>query len=388
MNDRLKALADAGVSIWLDDLSRELLERGDLAELIREKHVVGVTTNPSIFAAALANGERYDAQLRELAAGHGDVTDSLVEETVFALTTTDVRDACDLFTEEFGRSGGYDGRVSIEVSPDLAHDAGGTLHLAKQLWHAVDRPNCLIKIPATSEGMSAITATLAEGISVNVTLIFGLARYRDVMEAYVSGLEQASANGHDLATIHSVASFFVSRVDTEVDKRLDGIDEDVTAVRGRVGVANARLAFQAFESFFSGDRWNRLVEKGAHLQRPLWASTGVKNPDYRDTMYVDDLVVEGTVNTMPGKTMDLTADHGDIDGDQVHGHYRDAADVMKAMEGLGISYDDVISTLEKEGVDKFVDSWNELLETVRGQLEVALADVKKQRAAERAGDPA
>ena len=384
MNERLKALADAGVSIWLDDLSRERLETGNLAELITEKYVVGVTTNPSIFASALANGERYDAQLRELAVGHGDVTDSLVEETVFALTTTDVRDACDLFTEEFGRSGGYDGRVSIEVSPDLAHDTGGSVHLAKQLWHAVDRPNCLIKIPATTEGMPAITATLAEGISVNVTLIFGLARYREVMEAYVSGLEQAAANGHDLASIHSVASFFVSRVDTEVDKRLDDIDEDVTAVRGRVGVANARLAFQAFESFFSGDRWNRLAEKGAHLQRPLWASTGVKNPDYRDTMYIDDLVVDGTVNTMPEKTMEAAADHADIDGDQVHSHYSDAADVMKAMEGLGISYDDLIATLEKEGVEKFVASWNELLETVRGQLDVALADVKQQRAADRA----
>lgn len=384
MTDRLKALADAGVSIWLDDLSRERLETGNLAELITEKYVVGVTTNPSIFASALANGERYDAQLRELAVGHGDVTDSLVEETVFALTTTDVRAACDLFTEEFGRSGGYDGRVSIEVSPDLAHDTGGSVHLAKQLWHAVDRPNCLIKIPATTEGMPAITATLAEGISVNVTLIFGLARYREVMEAYVSGLEQAAANGHDLASIHSVASFFVSRVDTEVDKRLDDIDEDVTAVRGRVGVANARLAFQAFESFFSGDRWNRLAEKGAHLQRPLWASTGVKNPDYRDTMYIDDLVVDGTVNTMPEKTMEAAADHADIDGDQVHSHYSDAADVMKAMEGLGISYDDLIATLEKEGVEKFVASWNELLETVRGQLDVALADVKQQRAAERA----
>ncbi len=384
MTDRLKALADAGVSIWLDDLSRDRLETGNLAELIADKHVVGVTTNPSIFAAALADGERYDAQLRELAAGRGDVTDSLVEETVFALTTTDVRDACDLFTEEFGRSGGYDGRVSIEVSPDLAHDSGATLHMAKELWHTVDRPNCLIKIPATTEGMSAITASLAEGISVNVTLIFGLARYREVMEAYVSGLEQAAANGHDLASIHSVASFFVSRVDTEVDKRLDDIDEDVTSVRGRVGVANARLAFQAFESFFSGDRWDRLVEKGAHLQRPLWASTGVKNPDYRDTMYVDDLVVEGTVNTMPEKTMDAAADHGDIDGDQVHGHYSDAADVMKAMADLGISYDDVIATLEKEGVQKFVDSWHELLDTVRGQLEGALVDIKEQRATERA----
>ena len=384
MTDRLKDLADAGVSIWLDDLSRERLETGNLAGLIEEQHVVGVTTNPSIFASALAKGERYDQQLREHAAGHGDVTDSLVDETVFALTTSDVQNACDLFTEEFGRSGGVDGRVSIEVSPALAHDTGGTLHMAKELWAAVDRPNCLIKIPATTEGMAAITGALAEGISVNVTLIFGLQRYRDVMEAYVSGLEQAAAAGHDLSGIHSVASFFVSRVDTEVDKRLDGIDEDVTAVRGRVGVANARLAFQAFEQFFSGGRWERLAGQGAHPQRPLWASTGVKNPDYRDTMYVDDLVVEGTVNTMPEKTMEAVAEHSDIDGDQVHGHYGDAADVMRAMESLGISYDDVIATLEREGVQKFVDSWDELVETVRGQLDTALADVREQRTAERA----
>jgi transaldolase len=384
MNDRLKALADAGVSIWLDDLSRERLETGNLSELMKDKHVVGVTTNPTIFASALAEGERYDAQLRELARGHSDTTDKLVEDTVFALTTTDVRDACDLFTDTFESTGGRDGRVSIEVSPDLAHDTGGTLHMAKELWRAVDRPNCLIKIPATTEGLPAITGALAEGISVNVTLIFGLDRYRDVMEAYVSGLEQAAANGHDLANIHSVASFFVSRVDTEVDKRLDGIDEDVTAVRGRVGVANARLAFQAFERFFAGDRWDRLAAQGAHVQRPLWASTGVKNPDYRDTMYVDDLVVEGVVNTMPEKTLDAVADHGDIDGDQVHDHYSDAADVIKAMEGLGIPYDDVIATLEKEGVEKFVDSWHELLDTVRGQLEAALADVKEQRDADRA----
>jgi len=374
MSDNLKALADAGVSIWLDDLSRERIETGNLTDLIKDRSVTGVTTNPSIFAAALAEGERYDDQLRSVARGHALVTDSLVDEAVFTLTTTDVRDACELLTETYGTSGGADGRVSIEVSPDLAHDTGATIHSARKLWAEVDRPNCLIKIPATTAGMPAITAALAEGISVNVTLIFGLARYRDVMEAYVSGLEQAAAHGRDLATIHSVASFFVSRVDTEVDKRLDGIDEDVTAVRGKAGVANARLAFQAFEEFFSGPRWDALAERGAHLQRPLWASTGVKNPDYRDTMYVDDLVVAGTVNTMPEKTLDAVADHGDIQGDQVHPHYADARRVMDRLAALGISYDDVISTLEEEGVEKFVVSWHELLDTVRGQLEAALAE--------------
>ena len=372
MTDRLQALADAGVSIWLDDLSRELIETGRLTELVEKRSVVGVTTNPTIFAAALAEGERYDEQVREHAEGHVEVTDTLVDETVFALTTTDVRSACDLLMDTFGNTDGIDGRVSIEVAPDLAHDTGATVHMAKELWRAVDRPNCLIKIPATPEGLPAITAALAEGISVNVTLIFGLDRYREVMEAYVAGLEQASANGHDLHKIHSVASFFVSRVDTEIDKRLDEIDEDVTAVRGRAGVANARLAFQAFEQFFAGPRWDDLVARGARLQRPLWASTGVKNPDYRDTMYVDDLVVAGTVNTMPGKTLDAVADHADIQGDQVRGSYREAAEVMSGLDKLGVSYDDVIATLEKEGVQKFVTSWQELLDTVRGQLQQAI----------------
>ena len=372
MTDRLKALADAGVSIWLDDLSRERIETGNLAELVREKSVVGVTTNPTIFASALAEGERYDDQVRELASGHVAVSDLLVDETVFALTTKDVRDACDLLVDTFGNSDGLDGRVSIEVSPDLAHDTGATMHMAKELWHAVDRPNCLIKIPATTEGLPAITGALAEGISVNVTLIFGLDRYQQVMAAYVAGLQQAAANGHDLKKIHSVASFFVSRVDTEIDKRLDAIDEDVTAVRGKAGVANARLAYQAFEKFFSGAQWDELAAQGARRQRPLWASTGVKNPDYRDTMYVDDLVVANTVNTMPEKTLEAVAEHGDIDGDQVTGNYRDAAAVMRELEDLGVSYDSVIETLETEGVEKFVTSWHELLETVKGQLQQAL----------------
>ena len=389
MSDRLKELSQAGVSIWLDDLSRERIETGNLTELVKDKSVVGVTTNPTIFAAALAEGERYDDQVRELADGHAEATDSLVDDTVFALTTTDVRDACDLLKDVYEATDGVDGRVSIEVSPDLAFDTGETVHMAKKLWEAVDRPNCFIKIPATTEGLPAITAALAEGICVNVTLIFGLDRYRQVMEAYVSGLEQARRGGHDLSRIHSVASFFVSRVDTEIDKRLEDVDggEDLM---GRAGVANARLAFEAFEEFFSGDRWESLAADGDRLQRPLWASTGVKNENYRDTMYVDDLVVAGTVNTMPEKTLDAVADHSDIQGDQVHGHYQDARRVMQDLADKGISYDDVIATLEKEGVEKFEKSWHELLDTVRGQLEQALADVKDERTRERAedGDPA
>jgi transaldolase len=365
MTDHLQELSEAGVSIWLDDLSRERLETGNLADLMKDSHVVGVTTNPSIFAAALANGERYDDQVRELAASGADV-----DATVFALTTTDVRDACDVLRPVFDATNGVDGRVSIEVAPDLAHDEEATTASAKELAGEVDRPNVLIKIPATTEGAPAITTVIGEGISVNVTLIFGLERYQGVMEAYVKGLELARDNGRDLSTIHSVASFFVSRVDTEIDKRLtnSAAPDDL---KGKAGIANARLAYQAYEKFFSGDRWEALEAAGARKQRPLWASTGVKNPDYKDTMYVDDLAVANTVNTMPEKTLDAVRDHGDIRGDQVTGNYDDAAKVMADLKAAGIDYDDVIATLEQEGVDKFVDSWNELLATVKGQLDAA-----------------
>jgi transaldolase len=365
MNDRLTALAEAGVSIWLDDLSRERIETGNLDDLMNDSSVVGVTTNPSIFAAALKDGERYDAEVRDLAKSGADV-----ETTVFQLTTGDVRAACDVFKPVYDATGGADGRVSIEVSPTLANDTDGTVASARDLSKAVDRENVLIKIPATTAGGPAITAVLAEGISVNVTLIFGLARYREVMEAYVAGLEQARDNGHDLSKIHSVASFFVSRVDTEIDKRLEEIGAD-QELFGRAGVANARLAYQAFEEFFTGPRWQALAEAGAHKQRPLWASTGVKNPDYRDTMYITDLVVPDTVNTMPEKTMQAFADHGEVTGDQVTTQYEDASTTMASLAAAGIDYDDVISVLEAEGVDKFITSWNELLDTVRGQLEAA-----------------
>ncbi len=364
MTDHLQELSEAGVSIWLDDLSRERIDTGNLAELVKNDHVVGVTTNPSIFAAALADGERYDDQVSELASNGADV-----DKTVFELTTTDVRNACDVLMPVWEDTDGVDGRVSIEVAPDLAHDTDQTLAAAKELSAKVDRPNVLIKIPATTEGAPAITSTLAEGISVNVTLIFGLERYQGVMEAFVSGLEQARDNGHDLSRIHSVASFFVSRVDTEIDKRLDGGDHE--DLMGKAGVANARLAYRAYEEFFSGDRWASLEADGAHRQRPLWASTGVKNPDYRDTMYIDDLCVDNTVNTMPEKTLDAVRDHSEIRGDQVTTHYDDAEQVMAALEDAGIDYDDVIEALEEEGGEKFEKSWNELLETVKGQLEKA-----------------
>lgn len=362
MNDRLKALADAGVSIWLDDLSRERIESGNLAELIAESGVVGVTTNPSIFASALAKGEKYEPQVAELKAAGADVA-----TTVFELTTTDVQNGCDILMPVYEASGGADGRVSIEVDPDLARDTDATVELAHRLWERVGRPNLLIKIPATLEGLPAITAAIAEGISVNVTLIFSLDRYRGVMDAYLAGLEKAAAAGRDLSTIHSVASFFVSRVDTEVDRRLP----EGSPLRGTAALANARLAYEAYEEVFGSDRFTALKEQGANAQRPLWASTGVKDPALPDTLYVTELVVGNTVNTMPEKTLQAVADHGEIIGDRVHGTYEESRDAIAALEREGISYDEVVKVLEDEGLEKFETSWNELLETVRVELDKA-----------------
>ena len=366
MTDRLKKLADAGVSIWLDDLSRERLETGNLAELVQDSSVVGVTTNPTIFAGAIANGERYDEQVRSLVErGAG------VDDVIFELTTEDVRNACDVLAPVYAQQA-WDGRVSIEVEPTLATDTEGTIASAQRLWQAVDRPNALIKIPATREGVPAITAVIAQGISVNVTLIFSVERYRAVMDAYLTGLEQARDAGLDLSTIHSVASFFVSRVDSEVDKRLEVIgSEEALGLRGQAAVANARLAYAAYQEVLESDRWRQLVEAGANPQRPLWASTGVKNPDYSDTLYVTELVVAGTVNTMPEKTLQAVADHGEVHGDAVTGTGAEAQQVFDALSGVGIDLDAVFLSLEEEGVSKFVDSWRELVETVQGQMEAA-----------------
>ena len=362
--DRLAQLSEAGVSIWLDDLSRERLTSGNLAELIRDKHVVGVTTNPTIFANALSKGEAYDEQLRELAARRAGL-DAAVRE----LTTTDVRNAADLFRDVYSATNGIDGRVSIEVDPRLAKETDATVAEAQDLWKTVDRPNVLIKIPATEEGLPAITRTLAEGISVNVTLIFSVERYQAVLDAYFAGLEQAKANGHDLKGIHSVASFFVSRVDTEIDKRLDTIGTDeAKALRGEAAIANARLAYAAFQELSATDRWKALAADGANAQRPLWASTGVKDPNYSDTRYVDQLVVRGTVNTMPEKTLAAVADHAEITGDTVTGRAAEAQAVFDNLTAVGIDIPDVFRVLETEGVEKFEKSWIELLETVTGQL--------------------
>lgn len=362
--EKLSAL---GVSIWLDDLSRDRIQSGGLQKLIADRNVVGVTTNPTIFASALAKGTTYDAQVAELAAAGASVT-----EAVFEITTNDVAAASDIFRPIYDSTSGFDGRVSIEVEPGLAHDAAGTIEQARQLWAKVDRPNAMIKIPATVEGLDAIAATIGAGISVNVTLIFSLERHREVIDAYLSGLETAKAAGIDLSTIHSVASFFVSRVDTEIDKRLEAIGTDAAlALKSKAGIANAQLAYQVYEEAFATDRAKALLAAGANKQRPLWASTGVKDPSLPDTLYVTELAVTETVNTMPEKTLEATFDHAEIAGDAVTGSYGSAGATLEALTALGISYDEVTALLEKEGVEKFIVSWNELLDTVSAALEAA-----------------
>ena len=362
----LHRLAQAGVAVWLDDLSRGLIRSGGLAELV-ERGVVGVTTNPSIFAAALAHGDDYTAQLTELAA-----EGAAADEAVWRITTDDVRAACDVLRPVYDRSHTVDGRVSIEVDPRLAHDTAGTLQAARALWSEIERPNLYIKIPATPEGLPAIAQALAEGISVNVTLIFSIERYRAVMEAFLTGLEQAQAAGIDLAPIGSVASFFVSRVDTAVDPLLDALGTpQAAALRGTAALANARLAYGAYEEVFAGPRWAALAAAGARSQRPLWASTGVKDKAFPDTMYVDELVVRGVVNTMPEATLDAVADHGEVRGDTVGGTQAGAATVIADLAALGISFDEVTATLETEGVAKFVAAWEQLLGSVQHGLDAA-----------------
>ena len=367
-NPNLAALSAAGVSVWLDDLSRERLQTGNLQELIDTMCVVGVTTNPSIFQAALSKGTAYDEQVKELADRGADV-----DATVRTVTTDDVRNACEVLAKQYELSDGVDGRVSIEVDPRLAHDTDKTILQAIELWKIVDRPNLFIKIPATLAGLPAITAVLAEGISVNVTLIFSVERHRAVMDAYLAGLEAAKEGGHDISKIHSVASFFVSRVDTEVDKRLEKIGSDeAMALRGQAGVANARLAYAAYEEVFvGGERYAPLKADGARVQRPLWASTGVKNPEYSDTLYVTELVAPHTVNTMPEKTIEAVADHGVIKGDAVTGTGTAAQELFDKLTAVGIDLPDVFKVLEDEGVEKFEKSWLELLDATEGQLDAA-----------------
>ncbi|SFU05470.1 transaldolase [Geodermatophilus amargosae] len=362
-NENLAQLSKAGVAVWLDDLSRDRIRSGNLQSLVDEFSVVGVTTNPTIFAAAISGSESYDDQLHAMA-----VRKVSVEEALRTITAADVRDACDLLAPVAERQPG-DGRVSLEVAPGLAHDTDATAAEAAHLWWLVDRPNLFIKIPATEEGLAAITTSIARGISVNVTLIFSSERYRAVMDAYLSGLEQRVAEDADadLTQIASVASFFVSRVDTEVDKRLDKVGAD-PSLKGKAALANAQLAYQAYEEVFSSDRWKALEAKGARPQRPLWASTGVKNPEYSDTLYVSELIAPGTVNTMPEKTLKAYADHGSP-GTPVQEAYDDATATMKAIADAGVDLDDVFRVIEDEGVQKFVDSWDELTDSVKEELE-------------------
>jgi transaldolase len=362
--DVLSRLSAEGVSIWLDDLSRERLRTGDLADLVATKHVVGVTTNPTIFQKALSKGDAYEDQVADLG-----LRKVYVDEAIRALTAADVRAACDVLRGAYNHSNGVDGRVSIEVDPRLAHDTDTTVAEARALWWLVDRPNLFIKIPATVEGLPAIAQVLSEGISVNVTLIFGIERYRAVMDAFLDGVERAIAGGRDVTDLASVASFFVSRVDTEIDTRLDKIGTDeAQALRGQAAIANARLAYEAYEKVFASDRWQALAAAGAKPQRPLWASTGVKDPAYDDTRYVLDLVAPGIVNTMPEATLDAVADHGVLRGDTIRGTYDDARATIAALEALGISYDEVIELLEVEGVDKFEASWQELFDSTKAEL--------------------
>jgi transaldolase len=349
------------VSVWLDDISRDRLRTGNLQMLIDGFHVVGVTSNPTIFAKSLSSGDAYDQQIADL-----KTRGVTVEEASRTITTYDIRWACDVLRPVYERTGGLDGRVSLEVDPRLAKDTEKTIAEARALWWMVDRPNLLIKIPATLEGLPAIAQCISEGISINVTLIFGLERYGQVIDAYMEGLERAAAAGHDLSQIRSVASFFVSRVDTEVDQRLDKLGTpEAEALRGKAAAANARLAYELFEQRIATDRWKALSARGANIQRPLWASTSVKDPSFGDTKYVVELVVADTVNTMPEGTIRATADHGKLLGDTVHGTYEASRQVFADLAKLGIEYDDVVYVLEVEGVQKFEASWNELLDTIK-----------------------
>src|SRR5580700_7034148 len=360
----LSQLTAEGVSIWLDDISRDRLRTGNLADLMTNWEVRGVTSNPTIFAHAVSQGDAYDQQLADLA-----ISGVSVEEASRLITTYDIRWGCDVLRPVYDATNGLDGRVSLEVDPRLARETEKTIAEARALWWMVDRPNLFIKIPATREGLPAITQCISEGISVNVTLIFSLERHGEVIDAYMAGLEQAKAAGHDLSKIASVASFFVSRVDTEVDGRLDKLGTpEATALRGKAAIANARLAYQLYEEEFASERWQALHRAGARPQRPLWASTSTKDPAYPDTMYVVELVAPGTVNTMPEATAHAMADHGQLRGDTVHGTYDESRQVFADLEELGIGYDDVVQVLEDEGVAKFETSWNELLDTIRTNM--------------------
>jgi len=379
MAKTLRELTDIGVAVWLDDLSRPRLQSGSLAGMVERGDIVGITTNPTIFAKAIGAGSGYEAQLHELA-----LRGTAIGETLRLLTAWDVRAACDVLRPVFDRSGGRDGRVSIEVDPRISSDAERTAAEARGLWWLVDRPNLFIKIPATLAGLPAITACLAEGISVNVTLIFSPERYEAVLDAFLAGLEQRAAAGGSLEGIESVASFFVSRVDTEVDRRLaamstdsDGQDvaADVARLHGQAAIANARLAYAFYEDTLATPRWKALAKKGARLQRVLWASTGVKDKVFEDTRYVVDLVAPDTVNTMPEATLQAVVDHGKVRGNTIRGSYDAAHIVLDDLARIGVDMTDVAAALEAQGVASFAQSWDELIASVTKQMDMAGAKV-------------
>jgi transaldolase len=359
---RLHQLSELGQSVWIDSLSREWLETGELERLMREDAVVGVTSNPTIFEKALSEGEWYDEQLREVLQGETDP-----KETFYRLAVEDIKDACDLLRPVWDEGGGKDGYVSMEVDPNFAYDQEATIEEAMRLHEWIDRPNLFVKIPATEPGLGAIEECIARGRSINVTLIFSLERYAEVAEAYIRGLERLIEAGGDPSRVASVASFFVSRVDTETDKRLEAIGtEAALALRGKLAIANAKLAYQRYKAIFSGERWERLAATGATWQRCLWASTSTKNPAYRDVMYVEELIGPETVNTMPKETIEAFQDHGRV-ALTLEAGLDEARKLFDDLRELGVDYDDVTDTLEREGVQKFADSFAHLLDGIRAK---------------------
>lgn len=363
MSEPLAAVSAAGVSIWLDDLSRDRLQTGSLAKLIEDSHVVGVTTNPSIFSAAISGSTLYKEDILALRA-EGHSTDSIVTE----LTTSDVRNACDLFLPTFLESNQMDGRVSIEVDPRLAYNTEETIAQGKHLHALVNRPNLLIKVPATLDGLPAIEELTAQGISINVTLIFSTPRYEAVMDAYLRGIERRVANGLSVSDIHSVASFFVSRIDADIDKKLDAISAN-HPLRGKAAIANAVLAYEAYLKVAQSPRWSKLVALGANMQRPLWASTGVKDKAYDSTRYVVELIAQHCVNTMPEGTLNEVRAHGVVRGDTITPAITASHQVFKDLAAAGIDFTAVVNFLEDDGVIKFEKAWEELLANVEAVKE-------------------